>query len=266
MRRDRGPRCVQVHWHGAEKGSAPEWDEGRFLALTIDGPCNHAVYVAFNTRHTPALAELPDARPGRLWRLVADTGLRAPLDVMVVDDALSAPAAAEAAATAAEWTRVGAYPMLPWSCVILESVPEHELEATGGLDKWDGIASELPPPAAAPASGAAASDSGAGGDVTLTFGVALKEQGLLANGLPPPDPVNAGGAGAAAPPGAGRGGNEAATSSPPVAARATGGIDTELEALAKELLGPNVDVAALAPADRELLAENLALRKRLDGR
>lgn len=53
---------------------------------------------------------------------------KAPYDFMVVDEALSSEAAAAARRDAAVWTEAGAYPLLPYSCVILESFTEEQLD------------------------------------------------------------------------------------------------------------------------------------------
>ena len=51
-----------------------------------------------------------------------------------MDGALSAEGVAGAIAQAAGWTREGAYPLLPWACVVLESVP-----AGAGAERFHGL-------------------------------------------------------------------------------------------------------------------------------
>jgi isoamylase len=113
-----------VEWHGIIPGE-PDWTEtSRFLALTFRKPGANAggVYIAFNTSHTPLLLELPRWE-GRVWQPVADTGKAAPYDILVADERLPATEVEAAQAAVAMWTTEHAYPMLPWSCIVLESIP-----------------------------------------------------------------------------------------------------------------------------------------------
>jgi isoamylase len=62
--------------------------------------------------------------PGRVWQLVADTSKVAPFDVLVADDQLPEEEVAAQRASMDMWKLEHCYPMLPWSSVVLESVPE----------------------------------------------------------------------------------------------------------------------------------------------
>jgi len=68
------------------------------------------------------VVELPDWGPARRWRLLADTSKPSPLDFIAVDDHLSESEAATALEQAAAWTDANTYALLPWSCIVLESV------------------------------------------------------------------------------------------------------------------------------------------------
>lgn len=59
----------------------------------------------------------------------------APYDVMRVDETLSESQLAAALAVTAMWTAAHAYSLLPYSCVILESIPEAEA-VRGGVGPW----------------------------------------------------------------------------------------------------------------------------------
>ncbi len=78
--------------------------------------------MAFNTSHEPQMVGLPKWE-GRVWAPLVDTGKAAPYDILVADERLPEEEVAAARAAAAMWTLEHAYPMLPWSCVVLESVP-----------------------------------------------------------------------------------------------------------------------------------------------
>jgi isoamylase len=124
----------EVEWHGTAVGE-PDWSDGsRLVALSLRGRDGGGLYVAWSAAHTPTVVGLPDW-PGREWRPVLDSGKPAPYDALVVDEALSAADVAGAVAAAAGWTREGVYPLLPWACVVLESVPAGEgAERFHGLD------------------------------------------------------------------------------------------------------------------------------------
>ncbi len=54
---------------------------------------------------------------------MADTSKLAPFDFLVADDVLTAEDVEVEQGTMTHWMQQGLYPMLPWSCVILESAP-----------------------------------------------------------------------------------------------------------------------------------------------
>jgi isoamylase len=127
-----GDRDVQ--WHG-EKPFEPDWSDGsRLVAYTLspqpEGLYENrrpggegGLYVAFNTAHTPRVLELPRWE-GREWVPVFDSARVAPYDCLVADDELDAEEVAAARVASAMYTQSHCWPVLPWSCVVLESVPE----------------------------------------------------------------------------------------------------------------------------------------------
>ena len=122
-----------VEWHGVVPGE-PDWDEtSRFLALTFKKTTTSksssssaggggGLYIAFNTSHVAQMVQLPKWE-GRVWQPVVDTGKAAPYDVLMADERLPEVEVKAAKAAAAMWTLEHVYPMLPWSCVVLESIP-----------------------------------------------------------------------------------------------------------------------------------------------
>lgn len=112
-----------LEWHGIEPGN-PDWSEtSRFLALTIRGHGQeNDLYVAFNTKHTAETINLPH-QEGRTWEIIVDTGKVAPFDILIPDEKLSDALARGSKAAMSMWTNQDQYPMLPWSCVVLESQP-----------------------------------------------------------------------------------------------------------------------------------------------
>lgn len=112
---------ADIDWHGIEPGN-PDWSEdSRFLALTLKGHGNtNDVYVAFNTSHESQMVSLPRIY-GRRWIPIIDSGKVAPFDALVDDERLSQEEIKAAQAASGMWTRQNIYPMLPWSCIILES-------------------------------------------------------------------------------------------------------------------------------------------------
>lgn len=53
-----------------------------------------------------------------------DTGRVAPHDVLLPDEALSEEEVAVARSAMGMWTAEHTYPVLPWACVVLTSVPD----------------------------------------------------------------------------------------------------------------------------------------------
>jgi len=114
-----------VQWHG-EFPNTPDWTESsRLVAFTLSDGLGGGIFVAFNTAHTPKVLSLP-RWGGRVWRQLVDTSKVAPFDFLVADEELSAADVNAARAASAMWTADHTYPMLPWSCIILESVLEDE--------------------------------------------------------------------------------------------------------------------------------------------
>jgi len=128
-----------IQWHGVHVGQ-PDFSEGsRLVAWSLGSP-DGGLYIAFNSSHRPLVVDLPDWH-GRRWQLLADSAKKAPFDFIIEDDALDAAGAAQARKDATVWTEVGAYPLLPYSCVVLESFTEDQLlqqeEERPGSTGWD---------------------------------------------------------------------------------------------------------------------------------
>lgn len=133
---------ADVQWHGVVPGE-PDWSESsRFLAVVFCKPTGGGIYVAFNTSHLPQMVQLPRWE-GRVWQVVADTGKNAPYDILVADERLPQSEVAAAGAATAMWTVEHIYPMLPWSCIVLESVlAENQVQ----MPKERSQELDLPPP------------------------------------------------------------------------------------------------------------------------
>jgi len=114
-----------VQWHG-ELPNTPDWTEtSRLVAYTLVSPTGNGLFVAFNTSHTPKVLTLPKW-PGRVWQPLADTSKLAPYDWLEEDETLSGEDVARARAAGIMYTADGVAPLLPWSAVIYESVPEEK--------------------------------------------------------------------------------------------------------------------------------------------
>ena len=59
---------------------------------------------------------------------MVDTSKQAPFDCLFPDGALSEKEIKEARAGDAMWTAEHLYPVLPWSCIVLEAVPEAKVQ------------------------------------------------------------------------------------------------------------------------------------------
>jgi len=112
----------EVQWHGVEPHK-PDWSEtSRLVAFTITHPEANGLYVAFNTSHKPLALSLPKWE-GRVWCPLIDSSKVAPYDCLMADDTLSEAQVRTARAAQAMWVASGMQPVLPWSCVVLESLP-----------------------------------------------------------------------------------------------------------------------------------------------
>ncbi|KAL6765555.1 isoamylase [Haematococcus lacustris] len=117
-----------VQWHG-ELPDSPDWSEAsRLVACTINDGAGNGLYVAFNTGHTARALKLPKW-PGKVWQRVADTSQLAPFDFLAADEVMSPEELARAQAASLMWSADHHAAMLPWSALILESVPESAVEA-----------------------------------------------------------------------------------------------------------------------------------------
>ena len=112
-----------IQWHGVSPNE-PDWsDSSRLVAYSLEDYRGGGLFVAFNTAHLPKMLSLPK-RAGRVWQQLVDTSKLAPYDILIPDEELSAADINEARSVSAMWTAEHTYPLLPWSCIILESVPE----------------------------------------------------------------------------------------------------------------------------------------------
>lgn len=123
LRRTQFVTDQDIQWHGTEPHK-PDWtDSSRLVAFTLHDGQGGGLFVAFNTSHLPVSLTLPKWG-GRVWEPLADTSRMAPFDFLAPDEQLS-PADVEAAKQSmAMWVADSAYTLLPWSCCILQSVPE----------------------------------------------------------------------------------------------------------------------------------------------
>lgn len=121
LRRNTYVSDSDLQWHGVVPGN-PDWSEtSRFLAVEARGVGGeNALYVAFNTKHEPEMISLPH-HDGRKWKVLVDTGKVAPFDILIPDDTLSEKEVKTAQESMDMWITANSYPMLPWSCIILES-------------------------------------------------------------------------------------------------------------------------------------------------
>lgn len=114
-----------IQWHGL-KPNEPDWsDTSRLVAFSLEDYRGGGLFVAFNTSHEPKVLSLP-RRAGRVWQQLVDSSKLAPFDLLLADEILSETEIKEARAVTAMWAAEHAYPLLPWSCIILESRAEDE--------------------------------------------------------------------------------------------------------------------------------------------
>lgn len=142
----------EIEWHGAAPGE-PDWSaDARLVAASLRRGDGGGLFVAFSNAHVPSVVGVPEWA-GREWVVVVDTGKvgemegvrawrrgalgrppetapttpltpqPAPYDALVDDGALTPDQLAAARAAASTWLADGAYPLLPYSALVLESVP-----------------------------------------------------------------------------------------------------------------------------------------------
>ena len=122
LRRSTYVTDLDIEWHGIQPGQ-PDWSEtSRFIAYTLNEPSGGGLYIAFNTSHQSQLVQLPQWE-GRIWQTLVNTGKAPPFDVLVSDERLPEEEIEAARAAEAMWMLQHALPLLPWSCVVLESIP-----------------------------------------------------------------------------------------------------------------------------------------------
>ncbi|GAX79055.1 hypothetical protein CEUSTIGMA_g6495.t1 [Chlamydomonas eustigma] len=113
----------EIQWHG-EQPNTPDWSESsRLVAFSLNDFRGGGLYVAFNTAHTPRLLNLPRWQ-GIVWQPLVDSSKVAPYDFLTQDKELSETEVIKARVAASMWTAENVYPVLPWSCIVLEAVPE----------------------------------------------------------------------------------------------------------------------------------------------
>ena len=79
------PTGNQIAWHGVQPNQ-PDWSEtSRLVAFTLNAADSPPLFIAFNASHVPAMLTLPDAGPGRRWKLLMDTALPPPFDIVATD-------------------------------------------------------------------------------------------------------------------------------------------------------------------------------------
>ncbi|CAL57001.1 Glycosyl hydrolase, family 13, catalytic domain [Ostreococcus tauri] len=87
FRLDSFPSADNIQWHG-HLPDTPMWDEeSRFVAFTLqDKPETDKFYIAFNSHHEPAMLKLPSPPERCKWKLILDTSLESPFDVLSAED------------------------------------------------------------------------------------------------------------------------------------------------------------------------------------
>eukprot|EP00798_Chlamydomonas_sp_ICE-L_P030104 gene30104-35072_t len=121
---------TDIQWHGVTPNE-PDWSHSsRLVAFSLkEHNSGGGLFVAFNTAHTGRLLTLPHI-PGRLWQPLVDSGKQAPYDFLVVDDELSEEDVESARMSQAMWTGSSQMPMMPWSVIVMESVPEGKINSS----------------------------------------------------------------------------------------------------------------------------------------
>ena len=113
----------EIAWHG-DVPYQPDWSEtSRFVAYSISNTDDSGIYIAFNSSHTARMVQLPVLEE-KGWEIVVDTGVEAPFDMLLSDDALDQETATLAKSFKAPWIAQNLYPMFPHSCIVLIATPE----------------------------------------------------------------------------------------------------------------------------------------------
>lgn len=125
LRRSSYVTDTDIEWHGIVPYE-PDWsDTSRLIAFNLKGKePGEGIYVAFNTSHEPQILTLPTWE-GFEWQVIVDTSKEPPYDILAVDGRLSAEEVDAARSEMNLWTLNRSYPMLPWSCIVLESIPSN---------------------------------------------------------------------------------------------------------------------------------------------
>ncbi|CAG9463693.1 unnamed protein product [Pedinophyceae sp. YPF-701] len=129
FRRTHFPSDQDIEWHGIYPFE-PDWSESaRLLAFTVrEGDVKRMFYVAFNTSHEALTVHVPEVDHDYIWEVAVDTSKPLPYDALLPDicEDVGASQVEAARAQAAPWLAEGVYPMLSYSCVVLEAVHKSE--------------------------------------------------------------------------------------------------------------------------------------------
>lgn len=113
------PNAETLKWHGILP-EMPDWSEkSRFVAFTLVDDVRKELYIAFNGNHMAAMVTLPE-RQGFKWQPLIDTSKASPYDFLSEDVSNRATAIAQYR----HFLNSNIYPMLSYSSIILELVPE----------------------------------------------------------------------------------------------------------------------------------------------
>lgn len=117
------PTEANIQWHGHEPNT-PMWEEeSRFVAFTLqDTPESDKFYIAFNAHHEPAMIKLPSPPNGLKWKLLLDTALESPFDVLSAEDVAEADSYT-ALSMITPALRRNAYLCVDRSAVVFQAVP-----------------------------------------------------------------------------------------------------------------------------------------------
>lgn len=97
----------------------------------LDSPLSLCALPRPSSLLSPCSLLQPPHHPLPLQTMI-DTGKLAPYDVLIPDEELAPEEVKQTQLAASMWTASGYYHLLPWSCVVLESVPEAEV----GAGEW----------------------------------------------------------------------------------------------------------------------------------
>lgn len=97
------------------------------MAYSIAKKDGKGIYVAFNSSHLSKTVQLPEWT-GHGWDVVMDTGMTSPYDVLLSDEYLENNVLEAVKAVKTPFLSQKMYPMLPYSCIVLVTIPEDQKE------------------------------------------------------------------------------------------------------------------------------------------